>query len=190
MANLFFGSFQNSEKCNVFIPHSKTTNKGIIIFVDLEFKEEDINNSLIDVRGCSISGARRMNRRVNSGDEVSYQLTTTMCVTFTGSILPREMIICGLIFPVSPYLLPVIQCHNCYRFQYTKKLCRGKQSCASCGREPHPNEGCDRKCVHCNSREHIATDRICPEFMRQKESRNLCPLRTRLTTRRMKWFHL
>lgn len=173
-ANHFVDRFQNDERYNVFIPYNKTTVKGIIRFVDIEFSEDDlVNNMFINVRGCNILNARRMNRRVKNGNDISYIPTTTVCLTLTGSVLPKEVVIYGLVFAVYPYLLPVIQCYNCYRFGHTKKLCRGKQRCGRCGQTPHPNNGCDIKCVHCNSGEHIATDRNCPEYSRQKRIKEL-----------------
>lgn len=178
-ANDFAKRFEKGSDLCTFIPYNRVTCKGVVKLVDLEFSEEFIEQFCeTNLEGCDIINVRRMNRRtVNEKKEVIYVPTGTICFTFTGTGIPREITICGLSFLVYPYILPVIQCYNCLLYGHTRKLCRGKQKCYKCGKPGHEEaERCSTKCYHCNSLEHLSTDRVCPENNRQKRIKDLMSL--------------
>lgn len=181
-ANEFHKTFKNSEEYNVYIPINKVTCKGIIKQVDIDFSDEDIKKySDTNVKECNVLQVRRLSRKVRGSEknEISYEPTGTVCLAFSGTILPREVSICGMIFVVSPYILPVIQCYNCLLYGHTKKLCRGKSKCIRCGDEQHQsdeNSLCNLNCYHCNGTDHTAIQRICPEFTRQKKIKEIMSL--------------
>lgn len=69
------------------------------------------------------------------------------------------------------YTFPTIQCFNCCRFGHTKTQCRSKPRCYKCGDE-HTADSCstEEDCATCClcSGCHYATNKSCPEFIRQK----------------------
>lgn len=171
-ANSFVDQYITDKEYNVFIPYNKVTRKGIIKYVDLDFKEDEIvKYSTCNVDKCEILEARRLSRKhIGSDKVVSYKPTSTVCITFSGSQLPKEIFVCGLRFSVSTYHIPVVQCYNCMLFGHTKKLCRGKKRCINCGLIEHDNQTlCKMSCFHCKSGDHNGINRICPEYERQKK---------------------
>ena len=69
--------------------------------------------------------------------------------------------LCGIIFPVKPYVDPVIQCRKCWRFNHSEEVCnRPKLICSGCGK-PH-TAACNliSKCINCQKL-HNATDLHC-----------------------------
>lgn len=117
------------------------TCKAIIRQVDLGVNESDIVTfSEVNIQGCSISEVRRM--KVINEENASYVPTSTVCVTFSGTRLHREISIYGLLFPVLLYLLLVMQYYKCFCFEYTKCLCRGKERCGNCVQIPHHGSSC------------------------------------------------
>lgn len=54
------------------------------------------------------------------------------------------------------------------------ELCRGKKRCRNCGHvESVDHAGCNTVCVHCKSKDHVATSKECPEFGRQKKIKDM-----------------
>lgn len=175
-ANDFVDFFQNNNQFNVFIPYNKVTCKGVIKYVDLNFSEEEIlEYSQCNINSSEILEVRRIKRKnVGVDGTNSYIPTSTVCILFSGVSIPREIFICGLSFPVYPYLLPVVQCFNCLLYGHTKKLCRGKKKCRKCGTlEQESHVQCEICCFHCKSPDHDGTNRVCPEFVRQKRIKEL-----------------
>lgn len=179
-ANDFLDRFKDDPNYNVFIPGNRTTCKGLIKQVDLDFSLDDLKKYIsTNIQDIDIIDCRRLNRRKKLGDtEIEYVPTGTVCITFTGTALPREITICNLVFPVIPYILPVVQCFKCLLYGHTKKICRGKDKCSVCGInvDNHTNEGCHIKCVHCDSLDHNSLNRSCPEFSRQKRIKEIMSL--------------
>lgn len=175
-ANDFVELFSSNTQYNAFIPYNKVSCKGIVKYVDKFFKENELfENSRCYQDGCEVVAIRRLNRKqIDENKVVTYVPTSTICVTFTGTKVPKELEIWGLSFPVLPYLMPVVQCYNCLLYGHTKKLCRGKKKCKNCGEiESENHSQCDRKCFHCNSTEHDGFSRECPEFARQKRIKEI-----------------
>lgn len=68
-----------------------------------------------------------------------------------------------------PYIRKLRQCLNCLRFGHITTNCSGKEKCRKCGIENHLQNNCNAdkpKCVNCRD-EHFATDKECPERIRQ-----------------------
>lgn len=179
-ANKFLEQLENDGRYNVFIPNNRVTCKGIIKQVDLDFDTNLIKKYISsNINEIDILDVRRLKRRKMLDNNTSeYVDTGTICITFSGTSLPREISICGLIYAVTPYILPVVQCFKCLLFGHTQKLCKGKEKCQNCSilLEKHNKEMCLKKCMHCNSSFHNSLDRSCPEFLRQKNIKELMSL--------------
>lgn len=99
--------FQNENDYNVFIPYNRVSCRGIIRNEDTEITLEGIlNNIRCNLKRCEILTGRRLNRRsYNADGEIIYKPPGTICLSFSGVGLPREVFIFGLAFLVSPYIL-------------------------------------------------------------------------------------
>lgn len=160
--------FNNPQGANNFINNEYLKNKGRGISKDLEIQELIQNSSAI----TSILNIKRFNRKIIMDGESKYVATGTCLFTFEGKILPKSINIYGLEVEVVPYIIPVIQCRNCYRYGHKINNCKGKKICANCGIEH--NEICKSittKCINCNDNSHRADSDNCPEFKRQKQIR-------------------
>ncbi|KAL6266195.1 hypothetical protein P5V15_003055 [Pogonomyrmex californicus] len=72
-------------------------------------------------------------------------------------------------FPVKmgPYVMSIMQCFKCFRFDHRKNNCKSKERCIVCGEKAHGR--CDRqdRCRNCNG-EHKSTNK---NAMHMKEIR-------------------
>ena len=86
----------------------------------------------------------------------------TVRVNFAGTELPQA-ILCGYSkVKVSPWVLAIQQCRNCWGAGHGTKGCRSRYpTCGRCAQQ-HPTEGCQNPplCVHCGE-EHPVWDRSC-----------------------------
>lgn len=159
----------------MFIPANLVSCKGIVRFVDKEIDTEELklNSRAQEIR---VVGVKRLNRRVfNQQTSTSEFLpTSTVLFTFAGQVLPKFVSIYNLPMPVEPYILPVIQCQQCFLYGHTKKNCNGSERCPNCAeqRKKH-GETCVMKCLHCSSPDHTSNSKSCPEFDRQKLMRQV-----------------
>lgn len=167
-ANEFLEHFSKTQNLNVFIPSHKVTCKGIIRNVDLDIDIEK-NVEIIKAKNNKVLESRRFNRKINNAEgKAEYAPTGTICLTFSGTVIPKEVSIFGLMFRVAPYVAPVVQCYNCLQFGHTRKLCRAKSRCIGCGQFSHDeNRICNLKCFHCDNVEHNSLSKQCPEHKRQ-----------------------
>jgi hypothetical protein len=92
---------------------------------------------------------------------------------FLSPTLPEKISIYKVLFKVSPSIRSPVICKNCLRYGHTAKFCRGKTNCSHCGFPDHSiidcptKEATDPTCFHCKG-SHLATDRSCSEWSRQK----------------------
>lgn len=104
--------------------------------MDISFsKELLLEHSYCYKDNCKVVGMRRLSRRhLNEDKSVSYIPTSTICVTFLGTDLPKELILFGISFLVQPYRLSVVQCFNCllYGTLPRKKEVQELWSCRVC----------------------------------------------------------
>lgn len=165
-----------SKGYEMFIPTNNVTCKGIIRQVDSDIPIELIKEaSTCKVKNIDILDMRRLNRK-ESGAETKYVATGTICVTFRGKILPREIYIWGMGFRVTPYIMPVIQCYNCMLFGHTQKQCRGKTKCSRCGKTNHEGNECRLECYFCGEEHSGLGNKNCQEYLRQKKIKEIMSL--------------
>lgn len=163
----------------IFIPSHHLQSKGIVRFVDRNLTVEEIKEfSTTNYLACKIIDVRRMNRRViekdvSGQDKVNYIPTGTICVTFSGRSIPKEIKIFGLPMKVVPYIEPVLQCQNCFIYGHSTPQCRSKTRCIVCSKIHEKHIRCNVYCFLCKSSRHQANDIACPERIRQKEIKQL-----------------
>lgn len=98
----------------VFIPSHNVSCKGIVRYVDRSFTDDKIKEATeTHLVNCKLLHVKRLNRRVvETGKEISYVPTGTICITFSGKMIPKKFR-----FMVSQselyHITPVMQCHNC-----------------------------------------------------------------------------
>lgn len=140
---------------------------GIIKNMDLDLSDEELLDNLrSDVEIMSI---KRLNRR----HEGKWVVSESVKLMFKGSSLPPYVYILGLRIRVEPYIYPVTQCSNCWRYGHTAKFCpSNKIICPKCTGN-HPNcEVTFFKCVNCSGN-HMALNKICPVYKKERRIRDL-----------------
>ncbi|CAG9857386.1 unnamed protein product [Phyllotreta striolata] len=152
-----------------FIVPRLLTSRGIIKNVGFSIENEDILSESYN-QGIEIIETRRLNRRIIKEDgSIAYVPSRTCLLTFQGRPCPKDLTIYGVATSIEPYIAPVRQCKNCLRFGYSQTTCRSSKRCAKCGLS-HTDDPCPNKleCIYCGE-SHLATDRTCKEFERQKK---------------------
>lgn len=160
-------------KMRAFIPTFNVTRLGIVRGVPAEWTPEEIKENVTVPIGCGqIIKIRRLNYKVYIDGSVIWKPSQSVVFTFDGQVLPKRVYICYNALPVELYTYPTIQCYNCCRYGHTKLNCRSRPRCFKCSQE-HKGETCniDESCAVCLmcSGHHYATNKICPEFNRQRE---------------------
>lgn len=156
-----------------YIPRFFVERKGLIRSIDTMFDETYLKNKIEANNMCKVSKIKRLTRKiVDNGvtKEVPRQLVS---ISFLGTALPREVVINSCIFPVEPFIYPVIQCYKCLRYGHMQQQCKGTNRCKDCG-EGHEGE-CPflSKCIHCGSDNHSAISRECPEYKKQRHIKEI-----------------
>lgn len=103
-----------------------------------------------------------------------------MLVSFCGSHIPTHVLFDNcLLIPVQPYFEPILQCKNCWFFGHSKRACRGKEKCLTCGLIHTGEMECTALpfCVNCKGN-HKSNDKKCPEFLKRKELSKAKALKT------------
>lgn len=163
----------------MFIPLNIISCKGIVKFVDIDMSVEEIMKES-SAYNIDIIDVKRLNRRKTlENGEVEYVPTSTVRFTFQGKTLPKFIDIYRLPMPVEPYMLPIIQCYNCFLYGHVQKNCNGRRKCKTCGIPSDSNrhiQDCKTRCIHCSSDAHTSTSKLCPEYNRQKMIRELMSL--------------
>lgn len=96
-------------------------------------------------------------------------------VTFDKLDLPQYIYIYKLRHNVDIWYSPVTQCFNCLRFGHTSNQCKSKKKCKNCGDDLSEGkikcDSCKVSCIHCNTEGHNSTSKECPEFIKQKRTK-------------------
>ncbi|KAI5636042.1 hypothetical protein NE865_11243 [Phthorimaea operculella] len=146
---------------------------GLVRGIPIEWDEEEIKDNITTPIGCgNIIKVRRLNYKVNIDGNTSWKPSQSVVVTFDGQVLPKRLFMCYNALPVEVYVYPTIQCFRCCKYGHTKMQCRSKSpKCFKCSKDhlgKHAKEEGSASCVMCGGR-HFATDKACPENIRQKE---------------------
>lgn len=142
---------------------------GVIKDIELDITEEDIIKSI----SCNtdVINVKRLQRK--NKDDIGWSDCEKIRVGFKGSSLPTYIYIFDMKVRVEPYVFPVTQCSNCWRYGHTRKMCPSVKSyCPKCGGK---HDSCDitvYKCINCHEN-HMALDRTCPVYMKERRIRDI-----------------
>ncbi|XP_047025512.1 uncharacterized protein LOC124634132 [Helicoverpa zea] len=141
---------------------------GLIKQIDLETEIEELQNTLkCDTDIISIIRLKRLN---NEGNWIESE---TIRICFKGPTLPPYVYGYGCRFKVEPYTFPVSQCSGCWKYGHIRKYCPLKKVlCPKCGQNHTNCEIKVFKCLNCRG-PHLAFDKTCPVFLKEKELRNI-----------------
>ncbi|KAF9419250.1 hypothetical protein HW555_004177 [Spodoptera exigua] len=142
---------------------------GIIRDVDLELSDEEALKAIKCPNDIEIISLKRLQRR--DGD--TWVPSEVAKVGFKGSYLPSYIYVDCLRAKVEPYVFPVTQCSNCWKFGHVKIRCSSKKIvCPKCTGEHDNCEVTTFTCVNCRG-DHMALNRSCPVYAREKRVREL-----------------
>lgn len=163
-----------TKKYTTSIPIFNICRMGIVKGVPEDWSHEDIMANIRVPNGFgAIIRTRRMCRKSVSSSGVEWIPTQSVTLTFDGQCLPPRVFAFYSSLPVEKYILPTIQCFQCCRFGHTRDKCRSQPRCLKCG-DNHDGKSCNSETFHCIncSGPHKATDKTCPEFLRQANIKN------------------
>ncbi|XP_043467552.1 uncharacterized protein LOC122501853 [Leptopilina heterotoma] len=165
------------------VPANFVSCQGVMsnVPVDITIDEILANTEIVGphVRDIKIINARRMNRKTldEKDNSVKYVPTTTVLLTFSGTILSQRVAIYKGSSQIRPYIPDPRMCSKCSRFGHIAIFCRSKPRCQSCTLEViHDiNNICTGpkgtpECLNCHGK-HMSSSKECPEFIFQKKVR-------------------
>jgi hypothetical protein len=145
-------------------PRSELECKGVISGVPLVVTEEEVVEVGKDI---GILSAKRLTRKKDG----KMEKTLSVCLTFSGSVMPREVCLGYEVFPVRVFVPSVLRCYKCQRFGHIASVCKGGERCVRCGEE-HAFEKCSKKdnprCLRCGGA-HSAAYAGCEKMKQQKQ---------------------
>ena len=167
------------EQLHAFIPSHVLETKGIIRGIDTFF---DDNYILQNIKSSSrVVHINRFTRKIVKEGQVEPVIIKkqTVLVTFEGNILPAEVTIDSVVFPVEAFYGKVTQCYKCLNFGHISKQCRSaKNLCVSCGKSKdeeveHTCTALNIFCIHCKVGTHRSNAKNCPHFVKQKDIKKI-----------------
>jgi len=131
--NLVLNPKLSEENLKAFVPVYRTVRSGIIKDIPQHYDESDLLEFLDSP--FKVMEVKRLNRRTRIDDETKYIPSRTVCLKFSGQILPKYVYLCRNRFEVSPFIPKVKICFSCYRVGHISKACKGKPRCIFCGKD-------------------------------------------------------
>lgn len=159
----------------ITIPPRMITCRGVVWNMGDDIYEEDIINYGLGIRGNSrikILNARRIYKRSRNEDNtMTRKRTNSFIITFKGNQVPLDLELFNVLREIHTYKIPVIICHNCYRFGHRILQCRSRKRCIKCSDTHEDDDRCslnqlEIKCINCKEN-HYPTNKECKEFKRQ-----------------------
>lgn len=161
------------EQLRAFIPNHILETKGVIKGVDTFFEDNYIMENIKSTN--KVVGIKRFLKRVVKEENTSvFVKKQTVLLTFEGNILPAEVSIDSVMFPVEMYYGRVTQCYKCLNYGHISKQCKSEENlCISCGKTKKDNveHKCTVReiyCVNCKNSSHRSNSKICPFFVKQQ----------------------
>lgn len=158
---------------------------GLIRSMELEISDKDLKANLSS--SAEIISIKRLNKRCPGDlDGNGWTPSETIRLGFKGPSLPPYVYIHSLRIPVERFVFPVTQCANCWKYGHLKIRCPSKNLvCPKCSQKHENCTSTSFSCVNCLG-DHMAFDKICPFFKKEKKLRDLmsefnCSYRRALT---------
>lgn len=160
-----------SENLRAFIPNHILEKKGLIRGVDTFFDTDYLKENIIS--DYKVFDIYRMQRKVERDNKIVSISKQTVVITFEGNVLPNEIEINSVIFPVEPFVGRVTQCFKCLRYGHISGQCRATNTlCINCGKTKLDDHTClevESYCIHCKTGGHKSNSRDCPFYEEQKK---------------------
>lgn len=159
------------------IPTYNISRIGLVREIPVDWSPEIVMETVKVPPGCGkIIKVRRINKKVIINGAPEWHPTQLVALTFDGQTLPDHVYCCYSSLKVELYRFPTVQCYNCCRFGHTKTQCRSKSRCYKCS-QSHSGETCSTEsteatCISCSGK-HFATNKNCPEYVRQTEIKHV-----------------
>ena len=108
-------------------------------------------------------------RQILTKKEGKEVKTPLWVLTFDQPIPPVTLQVEYLRLEVRPFVRKPLRCFNCQKYGHQGKHCRGKKTCANCGKaEEHVVCPAEAWCPNCRESGHSATSKNCPRFLKEK----------------------
>jgi len=170
--NLVLNPNLEKENLRAFIPTYRTIRTGIVKDIPQHFDEADLLE-FFDA-SCKVVEVKRLNRRVTIDGEIKYIPSRSVCLKFTGQVLPKYVFLCRTRHEVYPFIPKVKICFSRYRVDHhISKTCKSKLRCIFCGDDTHKSlyDTCSCKsnvpCINCEG-DHLASSHKYPIVIRHK----------------------
>lgn len=150
-----------------FVPMHLRFKKGVVRDIPVDVSLEELKKCIQEEnKNTVVSDIHRLKKKNNkpSADKHKWIDSSTVRITFSSSVLPRQIRLWGILLPVSDYIPPVRICFNCGKFGHIKDKCKSQKVCLSCSQiECLGHDQChnDKKCVNCDG-DHHTLDNKCP----------------------------
>lgn len=141
---------------------------GIIRNIDLGLTEDEIMKNMTS--DCEIVSLKRQSRR--NSEELGWTESEAVRICFKGPSLPSYVYLFELRVKVDPYTFPVSQCSKCWRFGHTQKVCPKRITCPKCAGNHGNCVTTSFNCRNCSGN-HMAMDKSCPVFEKEKKVRDI-----------------
>lgn len=132
------------------------------IFNNLQIYQQNnqINPLVLEVRRIPI--------RNKDPKKDKSENSETVIIIFSGTTLPKNIVLDHLIIPVYPHIERILQCRKCWSFGHSTNSCRGRNRCITFG-ITSIHETCDEIpcCVNCKG-PHKANSQVCPFLLKEK----------------------
>jgi hypothetical protein len=160
------------EDYRVYIPAKSVEINGLISISTDTSTDEIVSEASGKFFGVNsdrvrVLDAYRFSKTVEKADGSSEKINTPlMRVTFEGTVLPKWLVIHGLLIRVSIHTPKIMHCGNCLGYGHTTKFCTAKPVCTKCGGH-HLSSSCESTsviCTHCK----VQTDhsyKTCPVYI-------------------------
>jgi len=170
--NLVLNPKLDKDNLRAFVPSYRIVKTGIVKDIPQHFEESDLLQFFDSP--FKVVEVKRLNRRLKINGEIKYIPSRTICLKFTGQILPKYVFLCRNRYEVSPYISKVKICFSCQRIGHISKNCKGKPRCLYCDGDKHdsptscPKTKDDPRCINCQG-EYLATSYECPLIIKHKK---------------------
>ncbi|KMQ84205.1 nucleic-acid-binding protein from mobile element jockey [Lasius niger] len=159
---LDLGKGTEEQQIHFSIPNRVKRCKGVITEWELEMPLHELIEAMEDTSG--IMQIERMKRRFRDAKSGEYKTDFThhILITMEGNELPKEFRIFGgsVAIRVRPYIEPVKQCYQCFRFGHIQSVCKAEKKCINCGNQYHGRCEKEATCANCGE-DHKPTNKRC-----------------------------
>ena len=156
---------------SLFIPASLIHKKAFTGPIDPKYSAADIVRKLDpSVRGEVVA----VRRRTNEDGSASTRVEITMAVPR----VPRNPLIMGYSYPLTPVIPPPRRCFTCQRFHHISNQCRSSRPICEFCSEHHHTDACPNKlrsafCSNCCG-DHVESSSGCQVYQYEFEVSNYC----------------